>query len=74
MELHCIFPITSEVTAKKLDEISYVDVLKNGLKALDWTAASFGMENKLTVQLFGLDDPMNIVRVINGEKLGTVLK
>ena len=61
-------------TAKKLDEISYVDVLKNGLKALDWTAASFGMENKLTVQFFGLDDPMNIVKVINGEKLGTVLK
>lgn len=60
--------------AKKLDEISYVDVLNNGLKALDWTAASFGLENKLTIQMFALDDPDNIIRVIEGEKLGTVLK
>ena len=60
--------------AKKLDEISYVDVLNNGLKAIDWTAASFGLENKLTIQMFALDDPMNIVRVIEGEKLGTVLR
>ncbi len=60
--------------AVKLDEITYVDVLKNGLKAIDWTAASFGLENKLTIQMFGLDDPENIVRVVTGEKIGTVLK
>ena len=60
--------------AKKLDEISYVDVLNNGLKALDWTAASFGLENKLTIQMFALDNPENIIRVIKGEKLGTILK
>ena len=60
--------------AKKLDEISYVDVLNKGLKAIDWTAASFGLENKLTIQMFALDDPDNIIRVINGEKIGTVLK
>lgn len=60
--------------AKKLDEISYVDILNNGLKALDWTAASFGLENKLTIQMFALDNPENIVRVIQGEKMGTILK
>ena len=60
--------------AKKLDEISYVDILNKGLKALDWTAASFGLENKLTIQMFALDDPENIIRVVNGEKIGTVLK
>lgn len=60
--------------AKKLDSISYVDVLNNGLKAIDWTAASFGLENKLTIQMFALDDPENIIRVINGEAIGTVLK
>ena len=60
--------------AKKLDEITYVDILNKGLKALDWTAASFGLENKLTIQMFALDDPENIIRVVNGEKIGTVLK
>jgi len=61
-------------TAKKLDEITYVDVLKNGLKAIDWTAASFGLENKLEIQMFALNDPNNIIRVVSGEKIGTVLK
>ena len=60
--------------AKRLDEITYTDVLNKGLKALDWTAASFGLENNLVIRMFGLDDPENIIRVITGEKIGTVLK
>lgn len=60
--------------AKRLDEITYTDVLNRGLKALDWTAASFGLENNLVIRMFGLDDPENIIRVITGEKIGTVLK
>ena len=61
-------------TAKKLDEISYIDILKNDLKVMDLTAASFSMENKLTILVFGLDDPQNIIRVANGEAIGTVVK
>lgn len=60
--------------AVKLDNITYVDILKNGLRAIDWTAASFGMENKLTVRFFGLNDPENIIRVISGDSIGTTLK
>lgn len=63
-----------DTNARKLDDITYTDVLKNGLKAIDWTAAAFGMENKLPILFFGLNDPENIVRVLNGEKVGTVLK
>ncbi|MBR2461023.1 MAG: UMP kinase [Clostridia bacterium] len=59
--------------AKKLDEISYSGILSQRLGVMDLTAASFGMENKLPVLLFGLADPENIVRGVNGEKIGTVV-
>ncbi len=64
----------TDPTAKKLDEISYIDILKNDLKVMDLTAASFSMDNKLTILVFGLDDPQNIIRVANGEAIGTVVK
>ncbi|MBE6638273.1 MAG: UMP kinase [Ruminococcaceae bacterium] len=60
--------------AQKLDEISYIDILKNGMKVMDLTAASFSMDNHLTILVFGLDDPENIIRVANGEAIGTIVK
>lgn len=59
--------------AKKLDSISYDDILKNDLAVVDSTAAAMGRENKLPVLLFGLDKPENIIKAINGEKLGTIV-
>ena len=59
--------------AKKLDSISYDDILKNDLAVVDSTAAAMGRENKLPVLLFGLDKPENITKAINGEKLGTIV-
>ncbi len=60
-------------SARKLDDISYRDVLYRGLGALDLTATSFCMEKHLPVLVFGLDDPENIYRAVMGEKLGTLL-
>ena len=59
--------------AKKLEEISYSQILAEKLGVMDLTAASFGMENKLPLLLFGLADPENIVRGVLGEKIGTVV-
>ena len=59
--------------AKKLDHISYDEILKNDLAVIDSTAAAMGRENNLPLLLFGLNDPENILRVVNGEKLGTVV-
>ena len=59
--------------AKKLEEISYSEILGERLGVIDLTAASFGMDNKLPLLLFGLADPRNIVRGISGEKIGTVV-
>ena len=58
-------------TAVKYDEISYQDIVKNELKALDLTAATFCMDNDINAYAFGLKDPMNIYRVIHGEHIGT---
>ena len=60
-------------TAVRYDEISYKDVLKKELKALDLTATTFCMDNDIRCYAFELQDPMNIYRVIMGEKIGTEL-
>ena len=60
-------------SAKKIPSIDYIDILKNELKVLDFTATSFSMENKIPILLFGLDDPHNIVKAICGEKIGTIV-
>ncbi len=59
--------------AVKLDTISAKDILKNGLRAIDATAAAFLMEVKIPVLVFGLDDPDNIYRAAMGESIGTVI-
>lgn len=59
--------------AKKLDTISCRDILKDGLKVIDSTAAALSMDAGIPVLIFGLDDPENILRAVRGEKLGTVL-
>jgi uridylate kinase len=60
-------------TAVRYDEITYKDVLAKELKALDLTATTFCMDNDIKCYAFELKDPMNIYRVIMGEKIGTEL-
>lgn len=60
-------------SAVRYDEITYKEVISKELKALDLSAATFCMENDITVYAFGLKDPMNIYRAIMGEKIGTEL-
>ena len=59
--------------AKKIDSIEYIDILREGLRVLDFTATSFSMENHIPILLFGLDDPNNIIKAVNGEKIGTIV-
>jgi len=60
--------------AVKLDFVTYIDILNNGLTVIDTTATSFCMENNIPILLFGLDDPQNIIKAITGEKIGTIVK
>ncbi|MGI5978451.1 MAG: UMP kinase [Oscillospiraceae bacterium] len=60
--------------AVKYDAISYDDVLAQHLAVMDSTATSLSMDNKIPVILFALKDPQNIVRVVEGEKIGTIVQ
>lgn len=59
--------------AKKHESLSYMDVLKNELKAMDATATSLCMDNDIPILVFNLDDPKNIEKAILGEKIGTLI-
>ncbi len=59
--------------AKKIDSIEYIDILRDGLRVLDFTATSFSMENHIPILLFGLDEPENIIKAVIGEKIGTIV-
>lgn len=59
--------------AVKYDDVSFTDVISKELKALDLTAAAFCMDNGIKAYAFELKDPMNIYRVVMGEKIGTEL-
>lgn len=60
--------------AKKYDSLSYMDVLNNGLKVMDSTAASLCMDNQIPILVFSLQDPDNIVRAVMGEPIGTIVR
>lgn len=60
--------------AVKYDELTYLEVISRGLKVMDSTASSLCMDNNIPLLVFGLDDPENIIKVINGEQIGTVVK
>ena len=59
--------------ARKFDSISYDEVLAKRLGVMDSTATSLSMDNEIPIILFALEDPMNIVRVVQGEKIGTTV-
>ena len=63
-----------DASAVKFDEISYDEVLARHLAVMDTTATSLAMDNDIPVIVFALAEPENIVRVLGGEKLGTLVK
>jgi len=60
-------------SAKKFDRINYLDVINNGIKAMDTTAATMCMENNIPVLAFGLDEEDSIIKAVCGEKIGTII-
>lgn len=59
--------------AKFFPELTYMDVLKDGLQVMDSTAISLCMDNKLPIITFNLNQQGNIARVVRGEKIGTIV-
>ena len=61
-------------TAVKYDTLTYDQVLARHLKATDTTAMTLAMDNHMVLVCFALKDPQNIIRVVCGEKIGTIVK
>ncbi len=61
-------------TAVKYDTLTYDQVLARHLKATDTTAMTLAMDNHMVLACFALKDPQNIIRVVCGEKIGTIVK
>lgn len=60
-------------TAVRYDHLTYLDVLKQGLKVMDTTAISLCMDNNLPIIVFDIKGRENLLRIVNGEKIGTLV-
>lgn len=63
-----------DANAIKYDEISYLDILNKDLKVMDSTATSLCRDNNIPLVVFGINEPDNIVKIIKGERIGTIVK
>ena len=59
--------------AKMFSQISYLNVLSQGLAVMDTTAISLCMDNRLPIVVFNLNVPGNLKRVVLGEKVGSLV-
>ncbi len=60
--------------AVKYETISHDEILKLDLKVMDATAAALCRDNKTTILVFSMQDPDNIIRILNGERIGTLVQ
>ncbi|WP_075980898.1 UMP kinase [Bacillus massilinigeriensis] len=60
--------------AKKYDELTYLDVLKEGLAVMDSTASSLCMDNNIPLLVFSIMEQGNIKRAVMGETIGTIVR
>ncbi len=60
--------------AELLREVSHLDVLNRDLRVMDATAISLAKDNCLPIIVFNMNVPGNIVRVVKGEPIGTVVR
>ena len=60
-------------SATRYKTLSYIEVLRKNLKVMDSTAISLCMDNELPIIVFDLGQPGNILRVVQGEDVGTLV-
>ncbi|MDO5654503.1 MAG: UMP kinase [Flavobacteriaceae bacterium] len=60
-------------TAEKFKNITFKDVYNKGLKVMDMTAFTLSEENKLPIIVFDMNTPGNLMKVVMGEDVGTLV-
>lgn len=61
-------------SAKKFDQLSYLDVLQKRLEVMDSTAISLCMDNQLPIIVFNMNERGALKKVVQGERVGTLVK
>lgn len=59
--------------AKRIERLSYLDVLKNDLKVMDASAISLARENNIPILVFSIHEEGELARVVNGEGMFTII-
>ncbi|MCG8310384.1 MAG: UMP kinase [Cytophagales bacterium] len=59
--------------AERFSDIRYVDVIQKGLHVMDMTAFTLCQENKLPIIVFDMNKPGNLMKIISGENIGTLV-
>ena len=60
--------------AVKYDEVTYMQSISEGLNVMDTTAITLCMENKIPIYVFALNEENSLIRALNGEKIGTIIR
>ena len=60
--------------AVRYEKVTHDEVLSSNLKVMDATAAALCRDNKTKIYVFSMEDPDNIVRVVKGENIGTLVE
>ena len=60
--------------AQKFSEITYQEILAKGLRIMDLTAITMCMENQMPIYVFDMDTEGNLLKVVQGEEIGTLVK
>ena len=62
-----------DTNAQKFSEITYKDILAKGLRIMDLTAITMCMENQMPIYVFDMDTEGNLLKVVQGEEIGTLV-
>ena len=60
--------------AQKFSEITYQEILAKGLRIMDLTAITMCMENQMPIYVFDMDTEGNLLKVVQGDSIGTLVK
>ncbi len=60
--------------ARKFDKLTYMEILKKGLRIMDATSISLCMEGNIPIVVFDLSEKGNMEKIVRGEKVGTIVR
>jgi uridylate kinase len=62
-----------DAAAEFIPEITHMQAIERRLRVMDSTALALCMENSMPINVFNMDDPTNIARIISGARVGTLV-